>query len=151
MDDRSWVDTDLQRSLDRAEAWFTWSQTYGLQENIHKTQAMAKTKTLQTRLQAARPAWFQSKTMTVLGVSIRASRAANTTKETERLASALKRCHLLSTLPTGYARRLALYRTFVLPQVAFGWCCRFPPKKVANQTFQALSKITHATGQWRKT
>lgn len=144
MDDRSWVDTDLQRSLDRAEAWFMWSHDYGLQENIHKTQAMAKTKTLQTSLQAARPAWFQSKTMTVLGVSIRANRAANTAKETERVASALKRCHLLSALPTGYARRLALFRTFVLPQAAFGWGGRFPTKKVADKIFHALSKITHA-------
>eukprot|EP00438_Fugacium_kawagutii_P024002 Skav207430 [mRNA] locus=scaffold1798:50686:54459:+ [translate_table: standard] len=142
MDDRSWVDADLQRSLDRAEAWFTWSQTYGLQENIQKTQTIAKTKALQSRLQEARPAWFQPKTMTVLGVSIRASRAANTHKEAERVASALKRCHLLSTLPTGYARRLALFRAFVLPQAGFGWCCRFPPKKISNKIFQALSKVT---------
>ena len=75
------MDSDLRRALDRVMAWTTWSSSVGLLENENKIQALAKTKALQSQLQILQPVWTQNKTLSALGVSIRAGPVANTALE----------------------------------------------------------------------
>ena len=142
MDDRSFVDTDVERAVNRAQAWSQWSAAIGLMENENKVQALGKTKAVQQKVQNMRPEWAQEKTITVLGISIRACRAANTVLEVSRITAAKARARLLATLPVTYHRKLDLYRTFVLPKALYGWISRFPPKETANQLFNALTMMT---------
>ena len=121
MNDRSFVDAVYQRCLDRASAWQSCSSTVGLLESSNKAQALAKTKTIQAKLNIDRPQWVQQKTMKVLGASLRAPPAKSTEEENQRLAAAINRSKLLGCIPLPWRRKLELYRVFVLPKALFGW------------------------------
>ena len=108
MDDRTFVDSDLRRALDRVMAWTTWSSSVGLLENENKIQALAKTKALQSQLQILQPVWTQNKTLSALGVSIRAGPVANTALEEARVQAATQRAKLLACLPLSYRQNGAL-------------------------------------------
>ena len=84
MDDRTFVDADLNRGLDRAHAWWQWSPTVGLKENQDKTQFCAKSNKNRELLRQQHPEWVTT-TVTALGVSIRAKPTKNTALEEERL------------------------------------------------------------------
>lgn len=142
MDDRTFVDADYQRCLDRASAWHHWSATVGLLENSDKAQALAKTKAWSTQLQHDRPNWAQEKTMKVLGTSLRARPAKNTAEEEHRLTAAISRCKLLGCLPVSWRRKLELYKVFVVPKAWFGWISRYPPQATANACFNSLTRAT---------
>ena len=126
MDDRTFVDSDLHRALDRVMAWTTWSSSVGLLENENKIQALARTKAVQSQLQALQPVWTQDKTLSALGVSIRAGPVANTALEEIRVQAATQRAKLLACLPLSYRHKMELYRIFVLPKATYGWINRFP-------------------------
>ena len=142
MDDRSWVDSDYQRCLSRADQWLTWSTAVGLRENVHKAQACSKLKRQHAQLRIDRPDWFRDEAVTVLGVSIRPRPMANTELEQTRLKAAIQRAKLLSCLPVSYQKKIEIYRIFCLPKVLFGWVSRSPPCKDSNLLFNSLSKMT---------
>jgi hypothetical protein len=143
MDDRTFVDSDLHRALDRVMAWTTWSSSVGLLENENKIQALARTKAVQSQLQALQPVWTQDKTLSALGVSIRAGPVANTALEEIRVQAATQRAKLLACLPLSYRHKMELYRIFVLPKATYGWINRFPPEATANRLFNALTKMNN--------
>ena len=92
-------------------------------------------------LSGLQPEWCQNKTITILGVSIRAGPVANTPLEESRILAATQRAKLLAALPLSYQHRLRLYRIFVLPKATFGWINRFPTQATANRLFNALTKM----------
>eukprot|EP00435_Cladocopium_sp_Y103_P068465 s1007_g31.t1 len=143
MDDRTFVDSDLNRALDRVTAWTSWSSSVGLQEDQNKVQALAKTKAVQNQLQARQPVWTQDRTLSALGVSIRAGPVANTNLEESRIQTATQRTKLLACLPLSYNHKMDLYRIFVVPKATYGWINRFPPEATANRLFNALTKMTN--------
>ena len=142
MDDRSWIDKDYNRAVQRADQWHTWSARVGLRESQEKIQACAKPASLQVQLRQDRPEWTFQDSVKVLGVSIRPKRTANTQLEQSRLDSSLHRARLLSCLPVPYHRKIELYRMFVIPKALYGWIIRFPTKGDSNKILNALSKMT---------
>eukprot|EP00438_Fugacium_kawagutii_P016756 Skav230337 [mRNA] locus=scaffold920:102804:109101:- [translate_table: standard] len=142
MDDRSFVDQNYQRCLDRAAAWHQWSHTVGLLENTGKAQALAKTKALHQKLVSDRPQWVQEKTMKVLGCSLRSQPAKNTTEEDQRITTAINRSKLLGCLPVSFKQKLELYKVFVMPKAMYGWISRFPTKTTANTLINNLTRIS---------
>ena len=142
MDDRSFIDSNYQRCLDRATAWRQWSDNAGLLENVSKAQALTKQHAMKTCLASDRPDWFRDKTMQVLGASSRACPAQNTDVENDRISAALKRAKLLGNLPVPFQRKLMLYKTFLLPQAMYGWISRFPTVASANSLFNSLTRMT---------
>ena len=115
----------------------------GLLENENKIQALAKTKALQSQLQILQPVWMQNKTLSALGVSIRAGPVANTALEEARVQAGTQRAKLLACLPLSYRHKMELYRIFVLPKATYGWINRFPPEATANRWFNALTKMNN--------
>eukprot|EP00438_Fugacium_kawagutii_P009490 Skav200300 [mRNA] locus=scaffold4329:63051:67384:+ [translate_table: standard] len=142
MDDRSFVDQNYQRCLDRAAAWHQWSHAVGLLENTEKAQALGKTKALHQKLVSDRPQWVQEKTMKVLGCSLRSQPAKNTTEEDQRITTAINRSKLLGCLPVSFKQKLELYKVFVLPKAMYGWISRFPTKTTANTLINNLTRIS---------
>ena len=69
MDDRSWVDADFDRALQRATQWHRWSASVGLKESREKIQACAKLQRLHDQLPVAQPDWSIPDQVKVLGVS----------------------------------------------------------------------------------
>ena len=53
MDGRSFVTPGLEQCFARVELWNEWSQQVQLRENLHKIQAVAKTKKMQQQLTEA--------------------------------------------------------------------------------------------------
>ena len=142
MDDRSWVDSDYQRSLSRADQWLTWSTAVGLRENVHKAQACSKLKRQHAQLRLDRPDWCREDAVKVLGVSLRPRPMANTELEQTRLRTAIQRAKLLSCLPVAFHKKIEIYRVFCLPKALYGWVSRFPPNRDVNLLFNSLSKMT---------
>jgi len=142
MDDRSWIDSNYDRALQRATQWHTWSARVGLRESLEKIQACAKPSRLQDILRQDRPDWTIQDTVKVLGVSLRPKRMANTRLEQGRLHSSLRRAKILSCLPVPYHRKTELYCMFVVPKALYGWIVRFPTKADSNKIFNALSRMT---------
>ena len=142
MDDRSWIDSNYDRALQRATQWHTWSARVGLRESLEKIQACAKPSRLQDIARQDRPDWTIQDTVKVLRVSLRPKRMANTRLEQSRLYSSLSRAKILSCLPVPYHRKIELYRMFVVPKALYGWIVRFPTKADSNKIFNALSRMT---------
>ena len=142
MDDRSWVDADFDRALQRANQWHRWSASVGLKESREKIQACAKPQRIHDQLPMAQPDWSIPDQVKVLGVSVQPKMCANTELETDRLKAALKRAQLLSCLPVPHHRKLEIYKMFVIPKALYGWIIRFPTKADSNKVFNSLSKMT---------
>ena len=139
MDDRTFVDADLNRGLDRAHAWWQWSPTVGLKENQDKTQFCAKSNKNRELLRQQHPEWVTT-TVTALGVSIRAKPTKNTALEEERLEKTFSRANLIGCLPLSFAYKLALFRCFAASLATYGWSCRIPPQATTSKVFSCLSK-----------
>lgn len=89
MDDRSVVDSDLHRSIDRVDTWAEWSSRVQLRENLDKIQAVAKQQRQQAILQHEKPEWAQHSEVKVLGVTI-----TNKRRELESGKAKVRSCPL---------------------------------------------------------
>ena len=140
VDDRSFVDSGLHRSIDRVDTWAEWSSRVQLRENLDKIQAVAKQQRQQALLHHEKPEWTQHSEIKVLGITITNKRRQNSKTEKQRLDRALSRTNLIAALPLSQQTLFAAYQALVVSVAAYGWTRRRPTKQSSDSLHNALTK-----------
>ena len=135
MDDRSVVDSDLHRSIDRVDTWPEWSSRVQLRESLDKIQQRQ-----QAILHHEKPEWTQHSEVKVLGITITNKRRQNSKTEKQRLDRALSRTNLIAALPLSQQTLFAAYQALVVSVAAYGWTHRRPTKQSSDSLPNALTK-----------